>query len=278
MPVIPDGTRSTRVEGNEPRDPDDVSGLVVIISGASGGQGAEEAAWFVRRGARVLLTDVLDEEGAALARGLGERARYARLDVTSEAEWRAAVAFAEAELGPVTTLVNNAGIERSAAIAAETIAGFRRVIDVNLVGTFLGIRTVAPSITRAGGGSIVNISSISAMGGFHGSVAYGASKWAVRGLTKSAAADLAPARIRVNSVHPGPIETRMITDLGFSTEALLERNRTKLLIPRLGQPSDVAAAVGFLASDAASYITGTEFTVDGGWTTGHAKGATADAT
>ena len=275
--MIRDGALSAGVEGGDPSDPEDVSGLVVIVSGAARGQGAEEAEWFIRRGASVLLTDVLDEEGAALAKTLGASARYARLDVTSEREWQAAVELAEAELGPVTTLVNNAGIERSARIAEETLVDFRRVIDVNLVGTFLGIRTVAPSITRAGGGSIVNISSISAMGGFAGSVAYSSSKWAVRGLTKNAAADLGAFGIRVNSIHPGPIETKMITDLGFSTEELLERNRTKLLIPRLGQSSDVAAMVGFLASDAASYISGTEFTVDGGWTTGHATGATTDA-
>ena len=259
-------------------DPDDVSGCVVLISGAARGQGAEEARWFVERGARVVLTDVLDDEGNALAHDLGGRARYAHLDVTVEEEWRAAVELAEGVFGLVTTLVNNAGIDREARIADETLSGFRRVIDVNLVGTFLGIKTAAPSLERAGGGSIVNISSISGMGGFDGSVAYGASKWAVRGLTKTAAADLAPSGIRVNSVHPGPIDTKMITDLGVSSDALLERNRTRLLIPRLGQPADVAATVVFLASDAASYITGAEFTVDGGWTTGHARGAVDDAT
>ena len=170
----------------------------------------------------------------------------------------------------MTTLVNNAGTGSPALIADETRASFKRVLDVNLVGAFLGMKHAAPSMAKAGGGSIVNISSISGLGGFAGGSAYAASKWALRGLTRSAAGDLAPLGIRVNCVAPGVTDTPMIRDRGLAPEAVVERNSTRLLLQRLGQPADIAAVVLFLASDRSSYITGADFVVDGGWSTGNA--------
>jgi 3alpha(or 20beta)-hydroxysteroid dehydrogenase len=247
---------------------DDLSSCVVVISGGAGGQGAEEARAFAGLGARVVIGDVREQAGAALAAELGECALAVRLDVSEPGSWTAAIAAAESRFGSVTTLVNNAGVSSPATIAAESVESFRRVLDVNLVGTFLGIRAAAPAIGRAGGGSIVNIASISGLGGFAGGATYSASKWAVRGLTRSAAADLAPLSIRVNCVCPGIIDTPMLREGGLSAEELVERNLGRLLLPRLGTPADISAAVVFLASDRSSYITGADFVVDGGWATG----------
>jgi 3alpha(or 20beta)-hydroxysteroid dehydrogenase len=241
---------------------------VVLITGGAGGQGAHEARMFVESGARVVVADVRRDAAAAVAAELGEAALAVELDVTDEDAWIAAVGAAEDRFGPLTTLVNNAGISGPARIVDETPEAFRRTLDVNLVGAFLGIKHAAPSIARAGGGSIVNISSISGLGGFAGGGAYTTSKWALRGLTRVAAADLAPLGIRVNVVLPGVIDTEMLRGAGASVEELVERNRSRLLIERLGRPQDVAALVLFLASERASYITGADLLVDGGWTTG----------
>ena len=236
----------------------------MLVSGGARGQGAAEARAFVGAGACVVVGDVLDDAGTALVEELGPTARYVHLDVRNEALWAGAVALAESAFGPVTALVNNAGVIHAAAVAEESLDGFRHVIDVNLCGTFLGIRSVIPSMTRAGGGSIVNISSIAGLQGARGTPAYTASKWGIRGLTKTAAIELAPLGIRVNSVHPGVIETEMLTGSGRSAEEFLARWESRLLIPRLGTGEDVAELVRFLASDEASYITGSEFVVDGG--------------
>jgi len=249
---------------------DDLSSLVAVITGGAGGQGAEEARTFVERGARVVVADVRAAEAEELAASLGKGALAVHLDVADEAGWVAAIDAAETRFGPVTTLVNNAGTGSPALIADETPASFKRVLDVNLVGAFLGMKHAAPSMAKAGGGSIVNISSISGLGGFAGGAAYAASKWALRGLTKSAAGDLAPLGIRVNCVAPGVTDTPMIRDRGLAPEAVVERNSTRLLLQRLGQPADIAAVVAFLASDRSSYITGADFVVDGGWSTGNA--------
>lgn len=249
---------------------DDLSSRVVVITGGAGGQGAEEARTFVELGARVVVADVRDDEAAAVAECLGERALAVHLDVADEASWVAAIEATERRFGPVTTLVNNAGTGSPAMIATETVESFRRVLDVNLAGAFLGIKVTAPSMARAGGGSIVNISSISGLGGFAGGGAYSASKWALRGLTKSAAADLAPLGIRVNAVEPGVTDTPMIRKPDVTPESIVERNSSRLLLQRLGQPPEIAAVVVFLASDRSSYITGTDFVVDGGWSTGNA--------
>ena len=249
---------------------DDLSNRVVVITGGAGGQGAEEARTFAGLGAAVVIGDVRSDEAQAVAGEIGERALAVDLDVADASAWAAAIAAAEARFGPVTTLVNNAGVGSPALIADETLESFRRVLDVNLVGAFLGIRHTARSMARAGGGSIVNISSISGLGGFAGGGAYAASKWALRGLTRSAAADLAPLGIRVNAVEPGVTDTAMIRGPGTPADEVVERNRSRLLLERLAQPADIAAVVVFLASDRSSWITGTDFVVDGGWSTGNA--------
>jgi 3alpha(or 20beta)-hydroxysteroid dehydrogenase len=241
-----------------------LAGKVALITGAARGQGEAEARRFVAEGASVLLTDVLDEQGEAVAADLGSSAAYRHLDVTSEEEWIEAVAAAEELFGPLSILVNNAGILDFAPIHKQDVARFRMVLDVNLVGTMIGIKTVAPSMKRAGGGSIINISSNAGIVGLPSASAYVASKWAVRGLSKSAALDLGSIGVRVNSVHPGGILTPM-TDFEGSADS----NWAKALpLGRMGQSEEVANVVTFLASDEASYVTGAEWSVDGGATSG----------
>ncbi|MGV3759875.1 MAG: glucose 1-dehydrogenase [Actinomycetota bacterium] len=240
-----------------------LEGKVALITGAARGQGAAEARRFVAEGASVLLTDVLDEDGEALAAELGEGAAYRHLDVTSEEEWTAAVADAEARFGRITVLVNNAGILDFAPIPQVDLARFRAVLEVNLVGTLLGMKHVAPSMRAAGGGSIINISSNAGIVGLPTAAAYVSSKWAVRGLSKTAALDLGPWGIRVTSVHPGGINTPM-TDFGGGPSTWAK----KLPLGRMGEADEVANVVTFLASDEASYVTGAEWSVDGGATSG----------
>lgn len=232
--------------------------MSVLITGGARGMGAAEARAFVREGARVVIADVRDAEGAALAAELG--AHYVHLDVTDPEQWDAAVAAH----GPVTVLVNNAGVIRSAPVTEETAAEFRRVVDVNLVGAFLGIRAVAPGMIAAGGGAILNISSMAGMSGSRGTAAYTSSKWGLRGLTKTAAIELGPSGIRVNSVHPGVIDTELLTSTGRTREQFLEKWESRLLVPRLGTAEDVAELVVFLASEEAAYLTGSELVIDGG--------------
>jgi 3alpha(or 20beta)-hydroxysteroid dehydrogenase len=241
-----------------------LDGKVAIITGGARGQGAAEARLFADEGARVVVGDVLDEPGQAVADELGtDSAAYLHLDVTDEAGWAAAVSLAEERFGPVNVLVNNAGILMFEAIQRTKRADFERILQVNLVGVYLGIKAVTPSMSRAGGGSIVNTSSTAGLTGLPYLGAYVASKWAVRGLTKSAAIDLGPKGIRVNSVHPGGIDTPMLD--GIDTDSPYYK---RLPVPRLGQPEEVARAVLFLASDESSYTTGAELSVDGGATAG----------
>lgn len=243
-----------------------LEGKVAIVTGAARGQGEAEARRFVAEGASVLLTDVLDEEGEAVAEGLGDRAAYRHLDVSSEAEWVAAVEDAEARFGPVTILVNNAGILDFSSIEHQDVEKFRRVIDVNLVGTMLGMKSVTPSMRRAGGGSIINISSNGGIMGLPSLGAYVSSKWAVRGLSKTAALDLGKRGIRVNSLHPGGIDTPMTRMPGQDpNDSAFARS---LPMRRFGLVDEVANVVTFLASDEASYVTGAEWSVDGGATAG----------
>jgi 3alpha(or 20beta)-hydroxysteroid dehydrogenase len=243
-----------------------LDGKVAIITGASRGQGEAEARRFVAEGAQVLLADVLDDEGEAVAKDLGEASAYRHLDVTSEDDWVAAVAEAEERFGPVTVLVNNAGILDFGPVEKQDVERFRRVIDVNLTGTMLGMKSVVPSMRTVGGGSIVNISSNSGIWGIPMAAAYCSSKWAVRGLSKAGALELGKHGIRVNSVHPGGVDTPMVSGPGHDPNDTAWAK--KLPLGRFGKPDEIAAVVAFLASDEAAYVTGAEWSVDGGATAG----------
>src|SRR4051794_14511424 len=243
---------------------DRLAGKVALITGGSRGMGAASARQFVAEGAKVVLGDILDDDGKALADELGENARYVHLDVTNEDDWAAAVETTEREFGALNVLVNNAGILRFGALEEEKLDDFRRLLDINLIGVFLGMRTVIPALRRAGGGSIVNLSSTEGLGASPFLAAYTASKFAVRGITKVAALELGPDNIRVNSVHPGGIDTPM------TREVMDDRGRkyvaNKVPLKRMGTADDVAALITYLASDDSSYSTGAEFVVDGGAT------------
>ena len=245
----------------------ELEGKVALISGAARGMGAEEARLFVSHGAKVVLGDVLDEEGAKTAAEIGASAIYQHLDVTSESDWQAAVERAETEFGKLDILVNNAGILRLGAIETTSLEEYELVIRVNQIGPFLGMKTATPALRRAGGGSIVNISSLAGMQGIAGAVAYASSKYAVRGMTKVAALELGSSGIRVNSVHPGGVETPMTRPFGDDGDSGEEREYTTP-IARIGRPDEIAELVLFLASDRSSYCTGSEFVVDGGMLAG----------
>jgi 3alpha(or 20beta)-hydroxysteroid dehydrogenase len=240
-----------------------LEGKIALITGAARGQGAAEARRFAAEGARVVLADVLVEQGEALADEIGSSARFVPLDVTDEDAWTSAVVSTEETYGPLTTVVNNAGILLFHQLVSTPVEDFRRVLEVNLVGTFLGIKASAPSIERAGGGSIVNISSIGGIMGLPAVSAYVSSKFGVTGLTKSAAIELGPRGIRVNSVHPGSVDTPMIRMEGLD-DADYAPFYERLPIKRLGTVDDVTNMVTFLASDESTYVTGAEFVVDGG--------------
>jgi 3alpha(or 20beta)-hydroxysteroid dehydrogenase len=245
----------------------DLEGKVALISGAARGMGAAEARLFVAEGGRVVIGDVLDDEGGRVAAELGEAAIYVHLDVTQEADWQKAVAKAESTFGKLDVLVNNAGILRFGMLEETELEEYELVIRINQTGVFLGMKTAAPAMRRAGAGSMVNISSLAGMKGIGGAVAYTASKYAVRGMTKTAAIELGSAGIRVNSVHPGGIETPMTSPVGASSEPGAQEYSYP--IPRIGRPEEVAQLVLWLASDKSSYSTGAEFLVDGGDMAGH---------
>ncbi|WP_250304909.1 SDR family oxidoreductase [Streptomyces sp. A 4/2] len=239
----------------------------VLITGAARGLGLEMARQCVAAGARVTLADVLSEEGARAAQELGDRARFVTHDVTSEEQWATAVGAArEFGGGRLDSLVNNAGISTGGLLHEESVAHFRKVLETNLTGTFIGLRTAIPVMAgQDGGGSIVNISSAAGLMGLAMTGSYGAAKWGVRGLTKIGAVELAGSRVRVNSVHPGVTYTPMTSAEGFVPG---EGNFPGTPMGRVGEPAEIASTVVFLLSDAASYITGAELAVDGGWTVG----------
>lgn len=245
-----------------------LDGKVALITGAARGQGEAEARLFVEEGARIVMADVLDGEGQVVAKDLGDAARYCHLDVTSEVGWTAAVDIATSEFGRLDILVNNAGILRLAPLVSTTIDDYMAVINVNQVGVFLGMRAVIPAMAANRSGSIVNISSIDGLVGMAGSVAYVASKFAVRGMTKVAALELGPLGIRVNSIHPGGVDTPMIHLEGIDPASLDQMMRQRVPLGRIGLPIEIARMAAFLASDESAYSTGSEFVADGGMTAG----------
>ncbi|MPY95167.1 MAG: SDR family oxidoreductase [Acidimicrobiia bacterium] len=242
-----------------------LDGKVALITGGARGQGAEEGRLFAAEGAAVVLTDVLDAEGERTAAGI-EGASYLHLDVRSEAEWEAVVADVIAGHGQLDVLVNNAGIDLVRRIEATSLEEWDLVVGVNQTGVFLGMRTFARALVPRGrGGSIVNISSVAGLEGVFGHGAYTGTKFAVRGLTKVAAKEWGKHGIRVNSVHPGIIETPMTTGLRtFTDPETHARVLRSVPLGRVGTATDIANMVLFLASDESSYCTGQEFTVDGG--------------
>jgi 3alpha(or 20beta)-hydroxysteroid dehydrogenase len=244
-----------------------LDGKVALITGGARGMGKAHARHFTAEGARVVVGDVLEEKGGRVAAEIG--GVFVRHDVTSANDWSDAVEAAVRSYGRVDVLVNNAGILRHAPVAEMTEADFRAVLDVNLVGSWLGIRAVVPAMRDAGGGSIVNISSIEGIAGAAGLSAYSASKFGVRGLTRSAAQELGPLGIRVNSVHPGGVMTSMAlaaaqTMTGVDGSGFLKQ----LPIARFAEPVEISRLVAFLASDESSYTTGAEFLADGGLLSG----------
>jgi len=242
-----------------------LDGKSALISGAARGQGAAEARLFVQEGATVVIGDVLDDAGQALADELGGDARFVHLDVTCEDDWASAVAVADAEFGGLNVLVSNAGISPPPTpISATSLEDYVRVVTVNQVGTFLGVRAVIEPMVAGGGGSIVLVSSPAGMEGPWGLAPYVSSKFAVRGLTKVAALELARQGIRVNSVHPGPVDTAMLDPEAWHGHDVRPVMAAAMPLGRLARPAAIAELVLFLASDASSYSTGSEFVADGG--------------
>lgn len=235
---------------------------VAIITGGARGQGAAEAELFVAAGAQVVITDVLEAEGAATAERLGAACEFVHHDVTSEDGWTEVVDSVVERHGGLDILVNNAGIFRTVGLVETTLAMWEQMLSVNQTGVFLGMRTAAPAMKANGSGSIVNISSIAGMKAASIAHAYSATKFAVRGMTKSAAVELAPHGVRVNSVHPGIIDTAMLEEFGGARAAIEER----IPLGRVATADEVAKLVLFLASDDSSYCSGHEFVVDGAMT------------
>jgi 3alpha(or 20beta)-hydroxysteroid dehydrogenase len=230
-------------------------GTVALISGGARGMGASHVRGLVAEGAKVVFGDILDDEGKLLEEELGEFAHFVHLDVTKDDDWKHAVKAAEREYGPISLLVNNAGIVAYGAVDVMEPSEFRRVIDINLTGTFLGMHYAVPSMRKAGGGAIINISSTAGLMGYATLGAYSASKWGVRGMTKSVAMELGKDNIRVMSIHPGPIRTPMTANFGDITGSQP--------IPRMGEPEEVTRLLLFMAAEA-TFSTGSEWVIDGG--------------
>jgi 3alpha(or 20beta)-hydroxysteroid dehydrogenase len=245
-----------------------LSGKVAIITGGARGMGEATSRLFAQEGAKVAVADLLDEAGAALVQELGGGARFYRHDVTDAASWSALVAQVTQDLGPVDILVNNAGVLLFRSLLETSQEDFERVLKVNLVGNLLGIQAVAPGMIDRGKGAIVNISSVDGMKGANGLAAYCSSKWGIRGLTRVAALELGHKGVRVNSVHPGGIDTAM-GNQGARPREEINKGYGNVALQRIGAPEEVARASLFLASDDASYLAGAEIVVDGGMIAGN---------
>ncbi len=246
-----------------------LQGKVALITGAARGQGEAEARLFVEEGAQVVLGDMRDDLGKPVAESLGSAATYMNLDVSREESWADFCAGALEAFGKIDVLVNNAGILKLSSIAETSVDDYMEVIQVNQVGVFLGMKAVLAPMTEAGGGSIVNISSVGGLVGVPGMVSYVSSKFAVRGMTKTAALEFGALGIRVNSVHPGAVDTPMIAPSGTGGPAADVSNiRNGLPLQRISDAAEIAKLVAFLASDESSYCTGSEFTADGGMLAG----------
>lgn len=239
-----------------------LTGKVAIVTGAARGMGESHARKFIAEGAKVVITDLNEESGQALAKELGENALFVKQDVTSQQDWERVVAEAEKAFGPVNVLVNNAGIAVNNNIENMSVEQYRKIVEINQVSVFLGMKAVLPSMKKAENGSIVNISSMNGL--VAGAIGYTDTKFAVRGMSKAAAIDFAKYGIRVNSVHPGVIETPMVTQ-GDAVDVIKEFAK-HIPLKRVAQSEEVSNLVLFLASDDSSYSTGSEFVIDGGLT------------
>lgn len=247
---------------------DRLAGKVALISGGARGMGASEAQLFVEEGAKVVISDLRDDLGEETARRIspdGSACRYVHHDVTSEVDWEKAVAFTIATFGQLDILVNNAGIFERGTVLDTSLEAYRKTIDINQVGVFLGMKSVAPHMVSRQTGSIINISSVAGIDGTPGFLAYGASKWAVRGMTRGVAKELAPYGVRVNSIHPGIIDTPMLQTFDEAGEGVRDMVRTRIPLGYEAEPIHVARLALYLGSDDSAYSTGSEFKVDGGW-------------
>ncbi|GAA4728317.1 SDR family oxidoreductase [Isoptericola chiayiensis] len=250
----------------------------VLVTGGTGGQGSSHVRAFHAEGANVVIGGIDAERGDALVDELGDRARFAHLDVTDESSWSAAVTTAERAFGGLSVLVNNAGVQNPPALIEHTDqATWSRILDVNLTGAFLGIKAAVPALRRSTEGAVVNIASTMGLGGTAHYAPYVASKWALRGLTQTAALELGRDRIRVNTIHPGVIATPFIHEPAAGAGAAIADfySPEPFAVPRLGEPADVTRLLLFLASPEASFITGSEYVIDGGLQLGPALQAEA---